>query len=250
MIDRTGRSSRSLGSPPIEQHDQEHAADDRHGEQRLEQGVRDELNDDDVPVGGGDERAALERGLQRSHGSEALDCTSENSSTATMRSWRFMQLALTFVQPLPPFVRRCVGGAVWAALARRWSAPSAWSASAPGWGRTPRGRARRGSRPTSAAIRGAVRPARDAPSNRVAADPDLLAVVQTRDDAGTRALFVGVAEAAAASRPAAIALTVYGPEARPIAWAGRPESVPDSPDHRSRRAVSRAGRRWACGWCA
>ena len=43
-----------------QQHHQEHAADDRHREQRLEQSIRHELDEDDVPVGSGHECTALE----------------------------------------------------------------------------------------------------------------------------------------------------------------------------------------------
>ena len=47
-----------------QQHDEEDAADDRHAEDQLERRFGDELHDDERPVGGGDERAALEGRLQ------------------------------------------------------------------------------------------------------------------------------------------------------------------------------------------
>ena len=62
--------------------------------------------------------------------------------------------------------------------------------------------------------------------NLVAAEPGLLSVVQTRDGAGTRALFVRMADAADPARLPSIAVTLYGPEGRPIAWSGRPAPIP------------------------
>ena len=47
-----------------EQRDQEDAADDRHGEQQLERRLGDELRSDQRPVGGRDQRAALQGDLQ------------------------------------------------------------------------------------------------------------------------------------------------------------------------------------------
>ena len=48
-----------------EQHDQEHAANRRHCQQQLERGFGNELDEDQRPVSGGDESAALECGFQR-----------------------------------------------------------------------------------------------------------------------------------------------------------------------------------------
>jgi signal transduction histidine kinase len=62
--------------------------------------------------------------------------------------------------------------------------------------------------------------------NIVAAEPTLLAVLQTRDGAGTHALFVRTAEAAAAAAIDSVAITVYGLEGRPVAWFGRPAPIP------------------------
>ena len=47
-----------------QQHDEEDAADDRNGQQQLQRALRDELHGDEGPVRGGDERPALEGGLQ------------------------------------------------------------------------------------------------------------------------------------------------------------------------------------------
>ena len=47
-----------------QQHDEEDAADDRHAEHQLQRRFGDELHHDERPVGGGDERAALEGRLQ------------------------------------------------------------------------------------------------------------------------------------------------------------------------------------------
>jgi signal transduction histidine kinase len=62
--------------------------------------------------------------------------------------------------------------------------------------------------------------------NLVAADPALLLVVQTRDGAGTHSLFVRTADAAALADFEGVAITVYGLDGRPIAWAGRPSPIP------------------------
>src|SRR5262245_22103179 len=61
--------------------------------------------------------------------------------------------------------------------------------------------------------------------NLVAAEPSLLTVVQTRDGQATHDLFLRTADAAAATALEGIAITVYGLDARPIAWAGRPTSI-------------------------
>ena len=53
-----------VGIRAEQQHDEEDAADDRDREQDLQRGLRDELHGDQRPVGGGDERAALERRFQ------------------------------------------------------------------------------------------------------------------------------------------------------------------------------------------
>ena len=47
-----------------EERDQEGAADNRHREQELDARIGDEADDDERPVGGGDQRAALQGGLQ------------------------------------------------------------------------------------------------------------------------------------------------------------------------------------------
>ena len=58
-----------------------------------------------------------------------------------------------------------------------------------------------------------------------------------------------MADAAAASRLPGIALTLYGPEGRPIAWAGRPAPIPDPALQRARtRCFSRQDRARACAW--
>jgi signal transduction histidine kinase len=66
----------------------------------------------------------------------------------------------------------------------------------------------------------------EAAVNAVAAEPTLLTLVQTRDGAATRGLFVRAAEAAASTRLPGVAITLYGPEGRPIAWSGRPAPIP------------------------
>ena len=63
-MSRTSPRSSSSTLASSKQHDQEDAADDRHAEDDLQSGLGDELDDDERPVGGGDERAALERRLQ------------------------------------------------------------------------------------------------------------------------------------------------------------------------------------------
>ncbi len=58
----------------------------------------------------------------------------------------------------------------------------------------------------------------------VAADPALLPVVQTRDAILTRELFVRLGDVLHRRDEFGVAVTVYGPEGRSIAWAGRPEA--------------------------
>ena len=60
---RLPRSS-SARSPPRQGRDQDPGADDRHGQQHLEGRLRDELDGDDWPVGGGEQRAAFEQELE------------------------------------------------------------------------------------------------------------------------------------------------------------------------------------------
>jgi signal transduction histidine kinase len=62
--------------------------------------------------------------------------------------------------------------------------------------------------------------------NLVAAEPALLTVAQARDTAGTRALFVRMADAADSADIDGVAVTVYGVSGQPLAWSGRPASIP------------------------
>ena len=52
-----------LNAAADQQSDQERCAHDGDDEQRFERRLGDELNDDDFPVGGGDQRTALQGGL-------------------------------------------------------------------------------------------------------------------------------------------------------------------------------------------
>ncbi|HXG89075.1 MAG TPA: HAMP domain-containing sensor histidine kinase [Vicinamibacterales bacterium] len=60
---------------------------------------------------------------------------------------------------------------------------------------------------------------------RLRREPALLAAVTTRDPASTRQLFDRLAETEALANLPGVAITVYGPEARPVAWAGRPATA-------------------------
>ena len=158
--DRTDRQVEQLARLPAnQQDDQEHATDDGHGEQRLEQGVGDELNHDDVPVGGGHERAALKGGLERSH------ARGSSENTAKWK-WRFMQV--------PFFVRRSalrvlLGGALAAGLvgAVGLLGERAWL------GATPQDARTRIEADVTQQF-GVLSAQLETAVNRVAADPDLL----------------------------------------------------------------------------
>jgi len=57
-------------------------------------------------------------------------------------------------------------------------------------------------------------------------DSAVLSAVATRDVAGARELFDRLADIEARVRLPGVAITVYGPQARPLAWAGRPATLP------------------------
>lgn len=60
----------------------------------------------------------------------------------------------------------------------------------------------------------------------VAAEPALVPTVETRNEAGTRALFARAAAVDNAALESSVATTVYAPGGRPIAWSGRPAPIP------------------------
>ena len=62
--------------------------------------------------------------------------------------------------------------------------------------------------------------------SRLRADATVLSAASTRDIPRTRELFDSVAQAATLLDLPGVAITVYGPEARPIAWTGRPSTLP------------------------
>jgi signal transduction histidine kinase len=61
---------------------------------------------------------------------------------------------------------------------------------------------------------------------RLRTDPTVVSTTSKRDTAAIRALFDNLAEAATLLDLQGVALTVYGPDARPVAWAGRPADLP------------------------
>ena len=61
---------------------------------------------------------------------------------------------------------------------------------------------------------------------RLRSDQAVVVAASTRELAGTRELFDRLADVAAALDLPGVAVTVYGPEARPMAWAGRPATLP------------------------
>ena len=61
---------------------------------------------------------------------------------------------------------------------------------------------------------------------RVRTDAAVLAAASKREPSGTRQLFDHLAGVAALLDLPGVAITVYGPEARPIAWTGRPATLP------------------------
>jgi signal transduction histidine kinase len=66
----------------------------------------------------------------------------------------------------------------------------------------------------------------DGAVERIRREPLLAKAVDTRDTTATRDLFERLAAVGAALHVSAHALTVYGPEGRPVAWAGRPGPLP------------------------
>lgn len=62
--------------------------------------------------------------------------------------------------------------------------------------------------------------------SRLRSEAAVLSAASTRDIPRTRELFDHVAQAAALLDLPGVAITVYGPEARPIAWTGRPSTLP------------------------
>jgi signal transduction histidine kinase len=66
----------------------------------------------------------------------------------------------------------------------------------------------------------------DAAAQRVRNDAVLATAVATREATAVRALFDRLATVEASLNLTADALTVYGPEGRPLAWAGRPGQLP------------------------
>jgi signal transduction histidine kinase len=66
----------------------------------------------------------------------------------------------------------------------------------------------------------------DAVADRLRRDPGVAAAGEARDVAASRALFDRIAEAAAIAPIPDLAITLYGLDARPVAWAGRPASLP------------------------
>jgi signal transduction histidine kinase len=61
---------------------------------------------------------------------------------------------------------------------------------------------------------------------RLRDDPTVLAATSARDLAGTRLLFDRVEQAAATLDLPGLAITIYGPGSRPLAWTGRPATLP------------------------
>src|SRR5262245_50441382 len=62
--------------------------------------------------------------------------------------------------------------------------------------------------------------------DRVRNDEVLATAVATRDTTAVRELFDRLGAAETALNMPGAALSVYGPEGRPLAWAGRPEQLP------------------------
>jgi signal transduction histidine kinase len=66
----------------------------------------------------------------------------------------------------------------------------------------------------------------DAAVERVNADPVLATAVETREQTARRELFERLAEAAATLTMPTVAVSIYGMDARAVAWAGRPSPLP------------------------
>jgi signal transduction histidine kinase len=66
----------------------------------------------------------------------------------------------------------------------------------------------------------------DAAIRFVRAEPALAAAVDTRETTATRELFARLTEAENALNLPSVAVTVYGYDGRPVAWAGRPSPLP------------------------
>ena len=229
-----------------EQRHQERRAHHRNDQQCLERRLRDELNDDDFPVGGGDQRTALQGGLDglgerhsylraatRPHGHYSIavrarshrrllavgwpgilrgvdrgapDGRTASSTPAAIDRWRLRRTVLGGL-----LVTAIVAGAGWLLeRARYGSTPADALAKVAGDVKS-----------DFASLADTLRQA----TSRVASDPQ--ARVPAGADMGrTRALFSAAAAIVQVS-PDVDAISVYDAAGRPVAWAGRPSNLPD-----------------------
>ncbi len=222
-----GQREQVAGVPADEEHRKKHPADDWHGEQCLEQRVGNELDDDDVPVGGNDEGAALETVLER-HGAPGERISDRRPRTLRQEERPALRPDEDLIvrdndresMSIPHFVRRAagrvmVGGVICALVVAIVGVLGERSR----FGRdlaAARQRIESDVREQFGSLNGEL----EAIASRLRNDPAVIGAASARDTAATRQLFDRLAAATAGSSN--LAITVYGPEARPIAWAGRP----------------------------
>ena len=191
---------------------QHEPANHRNDDQRLEQGVGDELDQDDLPIRGRHQGAALEGELQQS-----------SHSTMTKR------------MTLPPFVTRAVArlaaGGLVAAAAIAIAAVVIERTQLGGDLETSRARLKAEVEGEFAALTNRL----DTAVRAVSLDPDVLRLADQGDQAARRRLFEQVMAAAESPN---VALAVYGGTNEPVAWTGRSETSRRSPD-RTRVALPR-----------
>ena len=176
----------------------------RDDDQRLEQGVGDELDQDDLPIRGRHQGAALEGELQQS-----------SHSTMTKR------------MTLPPFVTRAVArlaaGGLVAAAAIAIAAVVIERTQLGGDLETSRARLKAEVEGEFAALTNRL----DTAVRAVPLDPEVLRLADQGDQAARRRLFEQVIAAAESPN---VALAVYGGTNEPVAWTGRSEESRRSPD--------------------
>ena len=183
-----------------DERDEQETAQHRYHDKRLEQGVGDELDDDNLPIRGRNEGAAFEGELQQT----------------SILQWRNVAF--------PPFVTRAAarlaaGGLVAAATI----AVAAFVIERTQLGgdlETSRARLRAEVEGEFAALTARL----DQAVQAVALDADALRRADQGDQAATRLLFERITAAAQVPN---VGMSIYGATNEPVAWTGRSEDVPE-----------------------
>src|SRR5262249_18210565 len=212
--------------------DEESAAHDRDGQHELEAGLGDELHDDERPVGGGDERPALERRLQSRRVRHRVNLILRPRPPPLARGVfsEHVSQTTTVAPPLVTRERRAsaarlfAGGCAAAAVV----VLAGFAFELFRFGADDRAAAARLEESVRASF-GDMTAAVERLAHAVTADPvvrDALASNPEADDKA-RGLFDAAARArASASDDEDLALTVYDNGGVPRAWAGRASDLP------------------------